>query len=45
MTDARERAAVFAVGADARVDNLGERAAADVEERVRRVPGVEDVTP
>ncbi|MCX4477080.1 ABC transporter permease [Streptomyces cellulosae] len=45
VTDARERAAVFAVGADARVDNLGERAAADVEERVRRVPGVEDVTP
>ncbi|MET9303825.1 ABC transporter permease [Streptomyces cellulosae] len=44
VTDARERAAVFAVGADARVDNLGE-GAADVEERVRRAPGVEDVTP
>ncbi|MEV5190118.1 ABC transporter permease [Streptomyces werraensis] len=44
VTDARERAAVFAVGADARVDNLDE-GAADVEERVRRAPGVEDVTP
>ncbi|MGA5440464.1 ABC transporter permease [Streptomyces griseoincarnatus] len=44
VTDARERASVFAVGADARVDNLAE-GAADVEERVRRAPGVEDVTP
>ncbi|MBJ6646025.1 hypothetical protein DD630_11580 [Streptomyces sp. BSE7F] len=44
VTDARERAAVFAVGADARVENLAE-GAADVEERVRRAPGVEDVTP
>ncbi|WP_458078479.1 ABC transporter permease [Streptomyces sp. EMB26] len=44
VTDARERASVFAVGADARVDNLAE-GATDVEERVRRAPGVEDVTP
>ncbi|MFE8951047.1 ABC transporter permease [Streptomyces althioticus] len=44
VTDARDRAAVFAVGADARVDNLAE-GATDVEERVRRTPGVEDVTP
>ncbi|MGQ5226233.1 hypothetical protein [Streptomyces sp. yara] len=44
VTDARERAAVFAVGADARVENLAE-GATDVEERVRRAPGVEDVTP
>ncbi|NIL50508.1 ABC transporter permease [Streptomyces sp. 2BBP-J2] len=44
VTDARERASVFAVGADARVDNLDERARG-VEERVRRAPGVEDVTP
>ncbi len=44
VADARERASVFAVGADARVDNLAE-GAADVEERVRRAPGVEDVTP
>ncbi|MBM4830817.1 MULTISPECIES: ABC transporter permease [Actinomycetes] len=44
VTDARERAAVFAVGADARVFDLTE-AAKGVEERVRRAPGVDDVTP
>ncbi|WP_228916631.1 ABC transporter permease [Streptomyces sp. DH20] len=44
VTEAREHASVFAVGADARVDNLDERAPG-VEERVRRTPGVEDVTP
>ncbi|MGA5413906.1 FtsX-like permease family protein [Streptomyces pseudogriseolus] len=44
VADARERASVFAVGADARVDDLGPRQTG-VEERVRRAPGVEDVTP
>ncbi|GGQ09490.1 membrane protein [Streptomyces pseudogriseolus] len=44
VADARERASVFAVGADARVDNLDPRRTG-VEDRVRRAPGVEDVTP
>ncbi|MDT6985957.1 FtsX-like permease family protein [Streptomyces lusitanus] len=44
VADARERASVFAVGADARADNLDPRRT-DAEERVRRAPGVEDVTP
>lgn len=43
VAEARERAAVLAVGADARVESLHALPAA-MPDRIRRVPGVEQVT-
>ncbi|CAL9465452.1 hypothetical protein SUDANB15_02705 [Streptomyces sp. enrichment culture] len=44
VADARDRAAVLAVGADARVASL-RALPSDLADRVRRVPGVREVTP